>query len=70
MTTAILVGIILVVLYAAAKMLTADAYDRGRREEVVRRLDLAAKLKERQTNVVMAPKTVDDTATDLDNGTF
>lgn len=70
MTTAILVGILLVVLYAAVKMLIADAYDRGRREEVVRRLDLAAKLKERQTNVVMAPKTVDDTATDLDNGTF
>lgn len=70
MTTVILIGIILVVLYAAAKMLTAEAYERGRREEVVRRLDLAAKLKERQTNVVMAPKTVDDTATDLDNGTF
>ena len=70
MTTVILVGIILVVLYAAAKMLTAEAYERGRREEIVRRLDLAAKLKERQTNVVMAPKTVDDTATDLDNGTF
>ena len=70
MTTAILVGLFLVVLYAATKMLIADAYDRGRREEVVRRLDLAAKLKERQTNVVMAPKTVDDTATDLDNGTF
>ena len=70
MTTAILVGIVLVVLYAAVKMLTAEAYERGRREEVVRRLDLAAKLKERQTNVVMAPKTVDDTATDLDNGAF
>ncbi len=70
MTTAILVGILLVVLYAAVKMLIADAYDRGRREEVLRRADLAAKLKERQTNVVMAPKTVDDTATDLDNGTF
>ena len=70
MTTVILIGIILVVLYGAAKMLTAEAYERGRREEVVRRLDLAAKLKERQTNVVMAPKTVDDTATDLDNGTF
>ena len=70
MTTAILIGIVLVVLYGAAKMLTAEAYERGRREEVVRRLDLAAKLKERQTNVVMAPKTVDDTATDLDNGTF
>jgi hypothetical protein len=70
MTTAVLVGLFLLVLYAAVKMLIADAYDRGRREEVVRRLDLAAKLKERQTNVVMAPKTVDDTATDLDNGTF
>ena len=70
MTTAILVGIVLVVLYAAVKMLTAEAYERGRREEVVRRLDLAAKLKERQTNVVMAPTTVDDTATDLDNGAF
>ena len=70
MTTVILIGIVLVVLYGAAKMLTAEAYERGRREEVVRRLDLAAKLKERQTNVVMAPKTVDDTATDLDNGNF
>ena len=70
MTTVILIGIVLVVLYGAAKMLTAEAYERGRREEVVRRLDLAAKLKEQQTNVVMAPKTVDDTATDLDNGTF
>ena len=70
MTTVILIGIVLVVLYGAAKMLTAEAYERGRREEVVRRLDLAAKLKERQTNVVMAPKTVDDTATDLDNGGF
>ena len=70
MTTVILIGIVLVVLYGTAKMLTAEAYERGRREEVVRRLDLAAKLKERQTNVVMAPKTVDDTATDLDNGAF
>ena len=70
MTTAILIGIILVVLYAAAKMLTAEAYERGRRDEVVKRADLQAKLKEQQTNVVMAPKTVDDTATDLDNGTF
>ena len=70
MTTAILIGLFLIVLYGAVQMLIADAYDRGRREEVVRRLDLAAKLKERQTNVVMAPKTVDDTATDLDNGTF
>lgn len=70
MTTVILVGIILVVLYAAAKMLTAEAYERGRRDEVIKRADLQAKLKEQQTNVVMAPKTVDDTATDLDNGTF
>jgi len=70
MTTAILVGLFLVVLYAAVKMLIADAYDRGRREEVLRRADLQAKLKERQTNVVMAPKTVDDTISDLDNGTF
>jgi hypothetical protein len=70
MTTAILIGLFLVVLYAAVKMLIADAYDRGRREEVVRRMDLQAKLKERQTNVVMAPKTVDDTISDLDNGTF
>lgn len=70
MTTAILVGILLVVLYAAVKMLIADAYDRGRREEVLRRADLQAKLKAQQTNVVMAPKTVDDTISDLDNGTF
>ena len=70
MTTAILVGLFLVVLYAAVKMLIADAYDRGRREEVLRRADLQAKLKEKQTNVVMAPKTVDDTISDLDNGTF
>ena len=70
MTTAILVGLFLAVLYAAVKMLIADAYDRGRREEVLRRADLQAKLKERQTNVVMAPKTVDDTISDLDNGTF
>ena len=46
MTTAILVGLFLVVLYAAVKMLIADAYDRGRREEVLRRADLQAKLKE------------------------
>jgi hypothetical protein len=39
-------------------------------EEIVRSADAAAKLKEKQTNVVMAPKTVDDTATDLDNGAF
>ena len=70
MNTVILTAILLVVLYAAAKMLTAEAYERGRREEVIRRADLQAKLKAQQTNVVMAPKTVDDTATDLDNGTF
>ena len=70
MTIVILIGIVLVVLYGAAKMLTAEAYERGRRDEVIKRADLQAKLKEQQTNVVMAPKTVDDTATDLDNGTF
>jgi len=70
MTTAILVGILLLVLYGAAKIIIADAYERGRRDEVVRRADLQAKLKAQQTNVVMAPKTVDDTSTDLDNGTF
>jgi len=70
MTTAILIGLFLTVLYAGVKILIADAYDRGRREEVVRRMDLAAKLKAQQTNVVMAPKTVDDTISDLSNGTF
>jgi hypothetical protein len=70
MSTVILVGILLVVLYAGVKILIADAYDRGRREEVVRRADLQAKLKAQQTNVVMAPKTVDDTISDLDNGAF
>lgn len=70
MTTAILIGILLLVLYGAVKILMGDAYERGRREEIMRRMELVAKLKERQTNVVMAPKTVDDTATDLDNGTF
>ena len=70
MTTAILVGIVLVVLYAAAKMLTAEAYERGRRDEVIKRADLQAKLKAQQTDVVMAPKTVDDTIADLDGGTF
>ena len=70
MTTAILVGLFLVVLYAAVKMLMADAYDRGRREEVLRRADLQAKLKAQQTNVVMAPKTVDDTISDLSDGSF
>ena len=70
MSTVILIGILLVVLYAAAKMIAAEAYERGRREEVIKRADLQAKLKEKQTDVVMAPKTVDDTATDLDNGTF
>ena len=70
MSTVILIGILLVVLYAGAKMLTAEAYDRGRREEVTRRMDLQAKLKAQQTNVVMAPKTVDDTIADLDGGTF
>jgi len=70
MTTAILIGLFLTVLYGGVKMLIADAYDRGRREEVTRRMDLAAKLKAQQTNVVMAPKTVDDTISDLNNGAF
>jgi hypothetical protein len=70
MTTAILIGLFLTVLYAGVKILIADAYDRGRREEVLRRADLQAKLKAQQTNVVMAPKTVDDTIADLDGGTF
>jgi len=70
MTTAILVGILLLVLYGAAKIIIADAYERGRRDEVVRRADLQAKLKAQQTDVVMAPKTVDDTIADLDGGTF
>jgi len=70
MTTAILIGLFLTVLYGGVKMLIADAYDRGRREEVLRRADLQAKLKAQQTNVVMAPKTVDDTISDLNNGAF
>jgi hypothetical protein len=70
MTTAILIGLFLTVLYGGVKILIADAYDRGRREEVTRRMDLAAKLKAQQTNVVMAPKTVDDTISDLNNGAF
>jgi hypothetical protein len=70
MTTAILIGLFLTVLYGGVKILIADAYDRGRRDEVVKRADLQAKLKAQQTNVVMAPKTVDDTIADLDNGTF
>jgi len=70
MTTAILIGLFLTVLYGGVKMLIADAYDRGRREEVTRRMDLQAKLKAQQTNVVMAPKSVDDTISDLNNGAF
>ena len=70
MTTAVLIGLFLTVLYGGVKMLIADAYDRGRREEVLRRADLQAKLKAQQTNVVMAPKTVDDTISDLNNGAF
>ena len=70
MSTVIVVGILLIVFYASAKMLTAEAYERGRRDEVIKRADLQAKLKAQQTNVVMAPKTVDDTISDLDNGTF
>jgi len=33
-------------------------------------MELLAKLKERQTNVVMAPKTLDETIDDLTNNTF
>ena len=68
-TVLVLVGV-LSVFYLLFKMLTTDERERGRLEEIVRSADAAAKLKEKQTNVVMAPKTVDDTATDLDNGTF
>ena len=70
MNTIILIVILLVVLYAAAKMLTAEAYERGRREEAVKRMELLAKLKEQQTNVVMAPKTLDETISDLSNNIF
>ena len=68
-TVLVFVGV-LSVFYLLFKMLTTDERERGRLEEIVRSADVAAKLKEKQTNVVMAPKTVDDTATDLDNGTF
>jgi len=68
-TVLVFVGI-LSVLFLLFKMLTVDERERGRLEEIVRSADAAAKLKEKQTNVVMAPKTVDDTATDLDNGTY
>ena len=68
-TVLVFVGV-LSVFYLLFKMLTTDERERGRLEEIVRSADAAAKLKEKQTNVVMAPKTVDDTATDLDNGTF
>ena len=68
-TVLVFVGI-LSVLFLLFKMLTTNERERGRLEEIVRSADAAAKLKEKQTNVVMAPKTVDDTATDLDNGTF
>jgi len=68
-TVLVFVGV-LSVLFLLFKMLTTDERERGRLEEIVRSADAAAKLKEKQTNVVMAPKTVDDTATDLDNGTF
>jgi hypothetical protein len=63
-------AVLLVAVAALTKLLTVYAYEQGRRDEVIKRADLQAKLKAQQTNVVMAPKTVDDTATDLDNGTF
>jgi hypothetical protein len=65
-----LLAFLLVAVAALTKLLTVYAYEQGRRDEVVKRADLQAKLKAQQTNVVMAPKTVDDTATDLDNGAF
>lgn len=61
---------LLVAVAVLAKLLVVYAYEQGRRDEIIKRADLQAKLKAQQTNVVMAPKTVDDTATDLDNGTF
>jgi len=70
MITVLVVVGVLSVFYLLFKMLTVDERERGRLEEIVRSADAAAKLKEKQTNVVMAPKTVDDTATDLDNGAF
>lgn len=63
-------AVLLVAVAALAKLLTVYAYEQGRRDEVIKRADLQTKLKAQQTNAVMAPKTVDDTATDLDNGTF
>ena len=68
-TVLVFVGI-LSVLFLLFKMLTTDERERGRLEEIVRNADVAAKLKEKQTNVVMAPKTVDDTISDLNNGAF
>jgi hypothetical protein len=63
-------AVLLVAVAALSKLLVVYAYEQGRRDEVVKRADLQAKLKAQQTNVVMAPKTVDDTISDLDNGTF
>ena len=70
MITVLVVVGVLSVFYLLFKMLTVDERERGRLEEIVRSADAAAKLKEKQTNFDMAPKTVDDTATDLDNGAF
>jgi hypothetical protein len=65
-----ILAFLLVAVAALAKLLTVYAYEQGRRDEVIKRADLQTKLKERQTNVVMAPKTVDDTISDLNNGAF
>jgi hypothetical protein len=65
-----LLGFLLAAVAALAKLLTVYAYEQGRRDEIVKRADLQTKLKAQQTNVVMAPKTVDDTISDLNNGNF
>ena len=63
-------AVLLVAVAALTKLLTVYAYEQGRRDEVLKRADLQTKLKAQQTNVVMAPKTVDDTISDLNNGAF
>ena len=63
-------AVLLVAVAALTKLLTVYAYEQGRRDEVLKRADLQTKLKAQQTNVVMAPKTVDDTISDLSDGSF
>ena len=65
-----ILAFLLVAVAALAKLLTVYAYEQGRRDEVLKRADLQTKLKAQQTNVVMAPKTVDDTISDLSDGSF